>query len=80
MSKPDFKALKAFIAQLDAPLESNRYPLVQGSAQTNRFYPTDDKALEVLRTVALEEALDQAIMKFDHEWRATMGARTLGQS
>ncbi|MDX1411097.1 MAG: hypothetical protein R3351_02990 [Nitrospirales bacterium] len=64
----------ALLEQLDVPIESNRYPLVKGSANGNRFYPTDDMALEVLRTVALEEALDQAIMKFDIEWRETITA------
>jgi hypothetical protein len=70
----------ALLEQLDVPLESNRYPLVRGSAMTNRMYPTDDMALEVLRTVALEEALDQAIMKFDHEWQETLSAPVHGQS
>jgi hypothetical protein len=70
----------ALLEQLDVPLESNRYPLVKGSAMTNRMYPTEDMALEVLRTVALEEALDQAIMKFDHEWRETLSAPVHHQS
>lgn len=64
----------ALLEQLDVPLVSNRYPLVKGSALTNRYYPTDDMALEVLRTVALEEALNQAIMQFDIEWRETLSA------
>ena len=66
----------ALLEQLDVPIESNRYPLVKGSANANRFYPTDDMALEVLRAVALEEALDQAIMQFDLEWRETVSAPT----
>ncbi len=70
----------ALLEQLDVPIESNRYPLVQGSARTNRFYPTDDMALEVLRTVALEEALDQAIMQFDNVWRETLSETPIRQS
>ena len=70
----------ALLEQLDVPIESNRYPLVKGSARANRFYPTDDMALEVLRTVALEEALDQAIMQFDNEWRATLSMPAPHQS
>ena len=66
----------ALLEQLDVPIESNRYPLVKGSVNANRFYPTDDMALEVLRTVALEEALDQAIMRFDSQWRETMSGAT----
>ena len=64
----------ALLEQLDAPLQSNRYPLVTGSASTNRFYPSEGMALEVLRFVALEEALDQAIMRFDAEWQKTLNA------
>ena len=64
----------ARLEQLDVPIESNRYPLVQGSAHTNRYFPSDDMAIDVLRTVALEEALDQALMQFDTEWRATVSA------
>ncbi len=70
----------ALLEQLDVPIESNRYPLVKGSAMANRYYPTDDMALEVLRTVALEEALDQAIMQFDIEWRETVSAQAHRQS
>ena len=70
----------ALLEQLDVPVGSNRYPLVQGSAQTNRFYPTNDTALEVLRMVALEEALDQAIMQFDNEWRDTLREPPLRRS
>ncbi len=70
----------ALLEQLDVPLESNRYPLVKGSSLTNRIYPTDDMALDVLRTVALGEALDQAIMRFDSEWRETLGSLVPPQS
>ncbi len=66
----------ALLEKLDVSIESNRYPQVKGSVNANRFYPTDDMALEVLRTVALEEALDQAIMQFDIEWRETVSAPT----
>ena len=62
----------ARLEQLDVPLDTNRYPLVQGSAHTNRYFPSDDMAIDVLRTVALEEALEQALMKFDTEWRGTV--------
>ena len=70
----------ALLEQLDVPLESNRYPLVKGSSLTNRIYPTDDMALEVLRAVAMEEALDQAIMQFGNAWRSTLNEAVHRQS
>ena len=64
----------ARLEQLDVPIESNRYPLVQGSAHTNRYFPSEGKEIDVLRAVALDEALDQALLQFDSKWRATVSA------
>ena len=58
----------ATLEQLDVPLASNRYPRVRGSAMTNPIYPEEGKALETLRMVALNEALDQAVMKLAGKW------------
>jgi hypothetical protein len=35
---------------------------------TNPIYPEDGKALETLRMVALNEALDQAVMNLAGKW------------
>lgn len=59
----------ATLEQLDVPLASNRYPRVRGSARTSSIYPAEDKALETLRMVARDEALDQAVMKLTGKWR-----------
>jgi len=59
----------ATLEQLDVPLLSNRYPAVKGSSMTNPIYPQEETALEILRMVSTEEALDQAIMKMEIEWR-----------
>jgi hypothetical protein len=58
----------ATLEQLDVPLASNRYPRVRGSAMINPIYPEEGKALETLRIVALNEALEQAVMKLAKNW------------
>ncbi len=58
----------ATLEQLDVPLASNRYPRVRGSDQINPIYPEEGYALETLRMVALNEALDQAVMKLSAQW------------
>lgn len=70
----------ATLDQLDVPLSSNRYPRVRGSAMTSMIYPEEGKALETLRMVALEEALDQAVMKLAEEWHDSQGGLTLSES
>ncbi|MEX0828840.1 MAG: hypothetical protein WD032_01210 [Nitrospirales bacterium] len=63
----------AILEQLDSPMASNRYPKVTGSAMTNPIFPEDRRALETLRIVALNEALDQAIMKLEGKWPTGLG-------
>jgi len=63
----------AMLDQLDVPLASNRYPRVRGSAMTSPIYPEEGKALETLRMVALNEALDQAVMKLSGKWPGGQG-------
>lgn len=58
----------ATLEQLDVPMPSNRYPRVRGSSMTNPIYPEEGKALETLRMVALNEALDQAVMNLAGKW------------
>jgi hypothetical protein len=59
----------ATLEQLDVPLASNRHPRVRGSSMTKPIFPEDSKALETLRMVALNEALDQALMKLSGRWQ-----------
>lgn len=63
----------AILEQLDFPLASNRYPRVRGSAMTSAIYPEEGRALETVRMIALQEALDQAVMKLAQEWTAGVG-------
>ena len=61
----------ATLDELDTPIESNRYPRVKGSAMNSYIYPEQEKALETLRAVALDEALEQATMKLQEKWPKT---------
>ncbi len=61
----------ATLDKLDTPIESNRYPRVQGSAMTSYIYPDEAQAFETLRAVALDEALEQATMKLQEKWPTT---------
>ncbi len=61
----------ATLEELDIPIDSNRYPRVRGSAMSSYIYPENDKALDVLRAVALKEALEQATMKLQMMWQNT---------
>jgi hypothetical protein len=63
----------AMLDQLDVPLASSRYPRVRGSAMTSPIYPQEEKALETLRIVAMDEALDQAAMKLAQKWPDGIG-------
>ena len=61
----------ATLDELDTPINSNRYPRVKGSAMSSYMYPEQEKALETLRAVALDEALEQATMKLQEKWSKT---------
>ena len=40
---------------------------------TSAIYPEEGRALETVRMIALQEALDQAVMKLAQEWTAGVG-------
>ena len=61
----------ATLEELDIPIKSNRYPRVRGSAMSTYIYPEEERALETLRAVALNEALEQATMKLQVKWPKT---------
>jgi hypothetical protein len=67
----------ATLEELDTPLGSNWYRNVRGFSMTNPIYPEEGRALESLRMVALNEALDQAIMKFPGKWPNGQGSPIL---
>ena len=61
----------ATLEELDIPIKSNRYPRVRGSAMSTYIYPGEEQAWETLRAVALNEALEQAMMKLQGKWPKT---------
>ena len=63
----------ATLEHLADPLASNRYPNVRRSSQPGAMYPRANDAHEVLRMVALSDALYQAIWKFKEQWNNSLG-------
>jgi len=70
----------ALLENFDVPMGSNRYPVVKAADRYHPIYPKDDEAYEVLRIVAMGEALDQAVMHFDRAWQETLKGSTRKQS
>ena len=58
----------ATLEHLADPFGSNRYPNVRRSSQEGPIYPQSEKAHEVLRMVALTDALYQALWKCKEQW------------
>ena len=58
----------ATLEHLADPLGSNRFPNIRRSSQEGPIFPNPDDAHEVLRMVALSDALYQAIWKFKEQW------------
>lgn len=59
----------ATLDRLNVPLKSNVYPVVRRSQRFAPIYPEEASAKDVLRTVAGEEALKQAVMHLQEDWR-----------
>ena len=59
----------ATLEHLADPLGSNRYPNIKRSSQQGPIYPPPEKAHEVLRMVALSDAMYQAIWKCKEQWK-----------
>ena len=60
--------------RLYAPVKSNSYPVIHRSLRIAPIYPREDNAKEVLRSVAGDEALEQAVYHLSRQWRAGMGS------
>ncbi len=70
----------ALLEKFDVPMGSNRYPVVKVADRYNPIFPKDVEAYEVLRIVAMGEALDQAVMHFDSAWQETLTGSNRKQS
>lgn len=54
--------------RLNVPVKSNGYPVIHRSLRVAPIYPTETEAKDVLRSVAGDEALEQAIYKLEQSW------------
>jgi len=54
--------------RLNVPVQSNAYPVIHRSQRTAPIYPPEDQAKDVLRSIAGDEALEQAVAKLEQAW------------
>jgi len=54
--------------QLNVPIKSNAYPVIHRSLRNPPIYPPEDQAKDVLRSIAGDEALEQAVAKLGEGW------------
>jgi hypothetical protein len=54
--------------RLNVPVKSNGYPVIHRSLRAAPIYPTEVEAKDVLRSIAGDEALEQAIYKLEQSW------------
>lgn len=59
----------ATLYRLDISLLTNTYPVVFRDQLSNPIYPQESVAYDVLRGVASDEAIKQAVMRFDIAWK-----------
>ncbi|WP_447978974.1 hypothetical protein [Candidatus Nitrospira bockiana] len=56
----------ASLNRLYVPIKSNAYPVIHKSLRIAPIYPKEENAKDVLRSVAGDEALEQAVMHLNH--------------
>jgi hypothetical protein len=56
------------LLRLSVPIKSNVYPVIHRSLRTAPIYPPEDQAKDVLRSIAGDEALEQAVMHLQESW------------
>lgn len=56
------------LLRLYVPIKSNVYPVIHRSLRTAPIYPPEDQAKDVLRSIAGDEALEQAVMHLQELW------------
>lgn len=54
--------------RLNVPVKSNGYPVIHRSLRVAPIYPQEENAKDVMRSVAGDEALEQAIYKLEQAW------------
>lgn len=58
----------ARLNRLKVPVESNAYPVIHRSLRVAPIYPKEENAKDVLRSIAGDEALEQAVMHLQEQW------------
>jgi hypothetical protein len=56
------------LLRLSVPIKSNVYPVVHRSLRAAPIYPPENQAKDVLRSIAGDEALEQAVMHLQQLW------------
>jgi hypothetical protein len=54
--------------ELNVPIKSNAYPVIHRSLRNPPIFPPEDQAKDVLRGIAGDEALEQAVAKLGQAW------------
>ena len=54
--------------RLYAPVASNAYPVIHRSGRVAPIYPKEENAKDILRSIAGDEALEQAVMHLQEAW------------
>lgn len=54
--------------RLYAPVASNAYPVIHRSGRVAPIYPKEENAKDILRSIAGDEALEQAVMHMQESW------------
>jgi len=54
--------------ELNVPIKSNAYPVIHRSQRIAPIFPPADQAKDVLRSIAGDEALEQAVGKLEQDW------------
>ena len=55
--------------RLNVPIESNSYPVIHRSLRVAPIYPPEKDAKDILRSIAGDEALEQAVSKLEQAWQ-----------
>lgn len=54
--------------RLNVPVKSNAYPVIHRSRRVAPIYPREEDAKDILRSIAGDEALEQAVMHLQEAW------------
>jgi hypothetical protein len=55
--------------RLNVPIKSNSYPVIHRSLRVAPIYPPEKDAKDILRSIAGDEALEQAVSKLEQDWK-----------